>query len=455
MTATITYATPADLAALDARLKAVELLGARLTALELAVAALQVPVPPVVVPPVVVPPVPPSGLPDPTKLPAATKQLPNLPAYNALNVAGQAAGYAYTDPVTGVRVWKVTSPTVPVPNSGAGHDYSDGPHEVSRGWGPNGNTHTLLVGAPQGAAKYSLVDFTRGVGFANWRPLSPQPLRDLCFSFSNVEPRIAYLVIAGQLVRYNTATMQVENTGRFPLAVSALGWVQHDKADVWFVGLADATTAFAWNSATGQLLTHTETWLNEPRLERDGRYVVLTNTNSTFRLWDLTTNTFGPVQSDSVNFWLGHNANLRGHWVTTDVNASAPAALDRYSPSGGQIVKTRILPSSAGTAVHHSGAWVQADADLPGASLLKQWSFMDAWDDDPRYAASLWHRAIGAVRSDGSDARLVAHHYSSVQPPYWATPFAQPSPDGKVLIFNSNMLGAARYDLFLVELPLT
>src|SRR2546430_3972239 len=41
--------------------------------------------------------------------------------------------------------------------------------------------------------------------------------------------------------------------------------------------------------------------------------------------------------------WLGHNANLRGQWVTTDVNADAPFDLDRYYPSGGQIVKTRFL----------------------------------------------------------------------------------------------------------------
>src|SRR2546426_2094594 len=38
----------------------------------------------------------------------------------------------------------------------------------------------------------------------------------------------------------------------------------------------DSTTAFAWNSQTNQLLTHAETWLNELRLERDGRYLGLT-----------------------------------------------------------------------------------------------------------------------------------------------------------------------------------
>jgi hypothetical protein len=29
-----------------------------------------------------------------------------------------------------------------------------------------------------------------------------------------------------------------------------------------------------------------------------------------------------------------------------------------------------------------------------------------------------------------------------------------PSPDGKVVIFNSNMNGSGRYDLFVAEVPL-
>jgi hypothetical protein len=356
--------------------------------------------------------------------------------------------------VTQVKVWKVTSSTVPMANPGAGHDYSDGPNEVSLGWGPNNNTHTILIGAAQGTGNYYLVDFTRGVGFSNYRRLPVQPARDLCFTFSNLpsQPRIAYILTGSQVVRFNTATMATENTGFFPLNQGLQGWLQHDKNDGWFVGLVNATTAFAWNSQTNQYLTHVEAWLNEARLERDGRYIALTNTNSTFRLWDLATGTFGPTQSDPINFWLGHNADLRGQWVSTDVNASAPFDLDRYYPSGGQIVKTRFLNNSAGSGVHHSGAWVQSDADL-GGNLNKQWSVMSGVENSAFTATALWKQGIGIVRSDGSDARLIVHHYSA-NPTYFADPFAQPSPDGKVVIFNSNMNGTGRYDLFIAEMPL-
>jgi hypothetical protein len=61
--------------------------------------------------------------------------------------------------------------------------------------------------------------------------------------------------------------------------------------------------------------------------------------------------------------------------------------------------------------------------------------------------------AIGVQRADGSDQRLLVHHYS-VNPPYFGIPWGTPSPDGKVVIFNSNMNGSPRYDLFVAEMPL-
>jgi len=394
---------------------------------------------------------------DPTLLPVASGQAPDASAYYALHVVDQPAGFSYNDPVTSVRIWKVTSSIVPAANSSAGHDYADGGNRASLGWGHGSNTHTILIRGD--GMDYHLVDFTRGGGLSNYRrlPDAAQPDRDLCFSFSNraSQARIAYVLHSGVLHRFNTETMQLENTGNFPRTLNAFAWLQHDRDDGWFVGLVDATTVFAWNSQTNQYLTHAETWLDEGRLERDGRYVVLTNGGGQVRLWDLFDNTFGPPQNAGINFWFAHNASLRGQWVTADVNISAPFAEDRYAVSGGVVVKTQILNQSAGTLVHHAGNWVQSDAEL-GGNLDRQWSFVSGYDDDPRWANSvLWRQAIGVQRSDGSDQRLLLHHYSvNPGPSYWAIPWGTPSPDGKVVIFNSNMNGAGRYDLFVAEMPL-
>ena len=399
------------------------------------------------------PPPPPGAIPDPTQLPVASHQAPNPTAYNALNVPGQPAGFSYNDPVTGVKIWKVTSATVPAANGSAGHDYSDGGNEVSLGWGPNNNTHTILIGT--GGSSYYLVDFTTGVGFANYRalPANAQPDRDLCFSFSNLftQPRIAYIVSNEVLIRFNTQTMQIENTGHFPQTITNhFAWLHHDRNDNWFVGVLNGnTTSWAWNRQSGEFRTHTETWSDEIRLERDGRYAVM-STGNIVRLWDLSTNTFGPVQNEGTNFWFAHVASLRGQWVTEDANANFPGAEDRYSISGGQVVKTNILNNSLGNLGHNSGNWVQSDAEL-GGNLNKQWSFASGYGaDDPAF---LWRDAVGLQRSDGSDQRLLLHHYS-VNPVYFAIPWGKPSPDGKVVIFNSNMNGSPRYDLFVAEMPL-
>jgi hypothetical protein len=297
------------------------------------------------------------------------------------------------------------------------------------------------------------VDFTRGAGFTNYRmiPNAAQPDRDLCFSFSNVEARIAYIISNEVLLRFNTQTMQVENTGHFPQAVpNAFAWLHHDKNDIWFVGVLNGnTTAFAWNRTTGQYLTHTESWADEVRLERDGRYAVIEDGAGQVRLWDLSNNTFGPYQNEGSNFWFAHNASLRGRWVTANPNAMDPWAEDRYFVSGGQIAKIQILAQSGGTLVHHAGNWIQTDAEL-GGDLNRQWAYLSGYEP---LNTTQWRQAVGLIRADGSEQRLLLHHYS-VNPTYFAIPWGTPSPDGKIVIFNSNMNGSARYDLFVAELPL-
>src|SRR6266404_1050546 len=375
---------------------------------------------------------PSDGVPDPTLLPVASGQAPDYAAWSALNVPNRPAGYRYNDPVTGVKVWKVTSATVPAANTGAGHDYAEGGAQVSSGWGPDHATHTIVMRG-DGMAYY-LVDFTRGVGFTKYRLLTKQPGRDLCAAFSNVpgHEQILYLLSGGQLVRYNTATMAVENTGHFPRTLSFYAWLHQDKNDVWFTGMAsDNKTVWVWNSQTDQFLTHLETWTNEPHLERDGRYLVLTSGGpyTTTRVWDLANDTLGPVQDASVQFHVSHVA------------------------SGELLSRTIIFQNSPGPEEHGSGNWIQSDAQL-GGNLLNQWTYVSGESVPAWYDQLAWKYAIGLQKSDGSDQRLLAHHYGVVPMSYYQTPWAQPSPDGKVVIFNSNMNGSGRYDLFVAEVPL-
>jgi hypothetical protein len=391
---------------------------------------------------------PPPGSPDPTLLPRAALQAPNEAAYGALNLPSQPAGFSYADPVTGVKIWKVTSSTVPAANSGAGHDYGEGPNQVSRGWGRNANTHTILIRGD--GMRFHLVDFTRGIGFNNYRVLPVQPRRDTNASFSSVagQERILYIHTETQLIRFNTATMQTENSGNFPLNNSTFAWLHQDMNDVWFTGLLeDNQTVWAWNSRTNEYRTHNESWTNEPRLDRNGRYLVLTSggSPSTVMVWDLLTNTFGPPQTMT---YFSHLASLRGRWVSVNNQAKAPPPLDRYQVVNGSLTYTPgILNNGDGYETNNSGNWIQSSDDD------SQWAYLSGVDEKSFNPLYLINRGIGVVRADGSDARLLCHHYTH-NPNYYDNAWGQPSPDGKVVIFNSNMSGSGRYDLFVAEVPL-
>jgi hypothetical protein len=64
------------------------------------------------------------------------------------------------------------------------------------------------------------------------------------------------------------------------------------------------------------------------------------------------------------------------------------------------------------------------------------------------------HDGVGFVRLDGSEVRLLAHHYSFEVGDYYHQPHATISPDGLVVMFSSNMNDSnGRGDVFLVEVP--
>ncbi len=139
------------------------------------------------------------------------------------------------------------------------------------------------------------MDFTRGSGFSNWRPV-PSGTKQLTFSKNPATPRIAYVAVGTQLRRYDTGTNSYVDTGHFPAAFNIDTWLQQDKDDGWFVALgAGSTTVVAWNSATGQSLSRSFSGLDEPYLERDGRYIMV-NASPT-QIWDLATNTVSSISA--------------------------------------------------------------------------------------------------------------------------------------------------------------
>jgi hypothetical protein len=473
---------------------------------------------------------------DPAQLPVANRQLPRFQSYTGRELR---AGQSYMDAATGMRVTKLTDATTPVANPSGLHHYASGPAQITREWG-NGS-HTINVVA--GGKGDFLVDYHRGGRLSNWRAGLSGPDLTFTFSLNPATPRIAYHVRDMVLHRFDSEKMKRANTGRFPKSFAALGkadlvWLQNDRNDEWFVMMMqDRDRVIAWNSRTDQLLTQVVFGLDEPHLERDGRYVFISK-GADWLIWDLRTNTTrGPYMKP----FRGHPGAVRSLFVASDGNDN-PAVLWRHDPAV-RANTTIYKGEQAGNGGQHRGdQWVMSDTEL-GGRLPRQWfvqtvhdegvAHAGAWTlhrgqiytapvadwgsaygkpgigvravrqyaarDKTRFSASLaqvasmaalkegtfyydaratrvfaWlvgggnpagaveilapallHDAIALMRLDGSESRLVAHHYSlDAERQYQAMPKGTISPDGKLIVFSSNMNDSdGRVDAFAVELP--
>ena len=88
--------------------------------------------------------------------------------------------------------------------------------------------------------------------------------------------------------------------------------------------------------------------------------------------------------------------------------------------------------------------------DLPGGDRTKQWFVRSTFDLSYTAYGNGAKEALAFIRANGSDFRLLAHHYSSFSGNlpanpfrYWSMPKGSLSPDGKLVVFDSNMLAAA------------
>ncbi len=383
------------------------------------------------------PPPPPGGSADPTLLPVA-----NGTAQGAL--PDVTAGQSYTDTYSGVKVWRVTDASTPQNNGDAHHDYSNGPVQVSRGWGTNGNTHTLLVNA----GSYWLVDFTRGVGFSNWRrpPISPQA--DICWTFANdpATPQIAYVVSGGTLQRVNTSKNSREDAPGFPRSGMGSGacWLMNSADDDWFSTNSGGTTR-AYQRSTGLYITTTGS--GESYLDKNGRYIVQANEGGpTSQIWDPATDTKRPVTLPNSHYV--HGAVLRGITVTHDVDRGQGTTPVYTSDIVNATASQTFVWPAYSPDYHLAGQWLQNDV---GAA---QWVLRSPEGRPFNGIPGPCNRAICIFRANGADGiRQLAYHFSSDGASYWHTAKGTWSPDGKIVMFTSDR-GGGRGDVFVAEVPL-
>lgn len=417
-------------------------------------------------PPPGTPPTPPApppnspnvGQPDLAALAIVGGQLKDLSRYSALSVPSQASGWSYADPSTGVRVWKVTSASVPAANGSAWHEYSEGPVQISYPWG-DGNYTLLLEVAREG---YWFVDFRRGQGLSSWRRV-PAGSMQITFSRNPSTPRIAYVAtMDGRLRRFDTGSMSFADSGPFPATfpVSGAGrWLQNSYGDSVFVAIGSGERVITWDVRTNRLRSRNYPNLDEPYLERDGRFVMvrLVSTGPA-PMWDLAADTTWTAVPPSVSGFV-HMPTLRGLWPLSDIAAGGGRLPQwTYEPALGGFVQGGALAGYQ-SAYHGSGQWYQPASMLPGGSLRKQWWVRSTYDwSAPWPVDGGLAEGVAFVRADGTESRLLLHHYSVLPSrgadQYFSTPRALVSPDGALVMFTSNMNNSPRTDVFLAEVPL-
>ena len=421
---------------------------------------------------------------DPTLLPVATtSQMPNTAAYDALGVPSLAAGDSYLDPTTGVRIYKLTSATyptsTPTPNCHPapwwGHDYFEGGDEVSLPY--DGNTRTILVWQdPDCGGPHWLIDFTPGVGLSNARELTGaiEPWADLAFAFSNnpATPFYAYVSTVGTggscvIRRIDIRTnplAEVPGNG-WPLTDSAsspncAAWLHQSEDDglfVWMRGL-NGTTAVGYQPSTGTLRTHTDPNLNEPRIDRAGRYVALTvcpNNPCGFSIWDWETNSIVWEQRDgydpnnpNVIPW-GHVASLKDRWMYVDTNMSFPYEYTRIIPDVTNS-QAHLGGPTNGPCVDGDGNWIQSPTNLDD-----QWAlFINCGGLQPTQGSG-WLAPGGMIFTtiEPDAMRYLLGHSYNTSTAYHYSSFPKLSPDGQYVLFTSDMDGSGRSDVFLAQVP--
>lgn len=395
----------------------------------------------------------PSGaVPDPLLLPVATTaQVPLTAAYNALNVPSRAAGSFYLDPTTAVKIYKLTSATFPTASANWGHDYSEGGDEVSLPY--NGETRSVLVRRNGGS--WFLVDFTPGVGVGNGRALAGNlaPFMDLAFTFSNnpATPYYAYVSNGSTIRRVDMRTMAEAPGGGWPVTgeTSAM-WLHQSENDSFFTWMrgSGGSTIVGYEPTTSTKKTYTNSGLNEPRIDRAGRYVgvCMTSPYNGLVVWDWLTNSVLWTTPGDPGIPFAHNASLRRRWMSVDWNMSYPPEYTKFS-SDVPNSAVRIGGPATGSTIYGNGNWIQHPANLDD-----QWAAFSYYGG-LRPPESYW-LAPGAtvlITANGQ-RRILMHPYNTISN-YLFHPFAKFSPDGKYVLFTSNMNGSGRSDLFLAELP--
>jgi hypothetical protein len=400
------------------------------------------------------------GKADPTLLPAATGQLPGAGTY----ARGQASGFTYTDPVSGVLVCKVTSDTVPTAGR-HNHPYATGGPFISQPWQSGGVTYYTCVVAAGGYA----VDVRHSdLALSNFRVLTFRGENGIAFSMDPATPRICYVADwdNNRINRYNTATDAIDNIGHWPWNIAAAGsfplWLQVNKNDVWVVGMMNSNaTMIAFKPATGVEIDLTVAeglaTQNEPHLDLvDNIAYITTSEVPGNNPWLLDTDTLDTPPADPMtnggSMTDDHATPIRGGMAGWCADGTPYGGAYYYKRADDEAV--RFIQGDDG--FHGGNAdWYNCgygNAFGFGTNFLDQWFFADRFISDDA-AEKVRKGVIAVVKLDG-DVRFFAAH-DSITSEYDDYPQTCCSPDGKLVMWTTDENNTSLSQVYVGKMPVS
>lgn len=412
----------------------------------------------------------------------------NTAAYTALNVPAMLAGTSYTDPVTGLTVWKVTQgnatvgatfPGTATPSGtkswGWCSEYSALGLQISQAWGASLNTYTIFI-LSAGSGGGFLVDYTLGGTFSNSRA-APAGEGDICFSRLPGEAQILYYTTATKLNRYNTATNALANTGSYPYTWATAGgtganWLQFNRLGTWatatrfgspqannFTGLKIGNTPDS-PVADGTVRQFIQAGaINEGASGYGNVAQVVIGAGTTAWTYNLDTNVITPYSTGAFTS-ATHQGSLPGFWAWYDSNTGGGTMASLKISDAGVFTHANLIGAYYGS-MHNSGHWTQSASASSLYTLTSFWLKGNPASDNSHL---YYNNCFIDTNSTGTGGIFtLCGHYSfgtnDGNIGYRPQPHATISDDGLLALFSSCMfLGSdatpgLEVEMFLVEVP--
>ncbi len=303
---------------------------------------------------------------------------------------------------------------------------------------------------------FDATNFTVGAGFTLD---SPTALDDYWLVWSGISPTIVFATALNSFWQINVATRQatlVKDLSKQGLPggrITQMSTSQND--DVFAASILDSGGATAgylvYQRSTDRVLlrvlTSSVNVVNEVKLDKSGRYLVVVNNGRTDEIYDLSSSTPSRIAAltTSENGFSHHDS---GHGTL----------FNDYYPTRGLAFRQLATPNIIQQLIPGYWSYATQDDHFSMQADDEEWALCSRYHINAGPVSKPFDNEIVQITTDGSNlVRRLAHHRSKVaNNNYDATVKASISRDGRFVAFTSNWGNAnGRTDLYVVQIPIS